>query len=438
MKANYRIIKKYGYLEGWLSLIVNVLLFVVKYWAGVITGSVALIADAWHTLSDSLTSIIVLIGIKASVKPPDKRHPYGHGRAELIGSIVIGVLLAIVGFNFLIEAIEKLQNRHSVVFGTFAIVVTIISVVVKEAMAQFAIRTGKKHNIKTLIADGWHHRSDSISSIIILVGIYLNDYFWWMDAVLGIIVAILIFYTTFHILKDNISPLLGEKPNDEIIDNINKIAQTICERELNVHHIRMHQYGHHTELTFHIELPGNFELNKAHTVASRIEQRILKEMGIYSTIHMEPIGTFSLMENVKVISFNYSDNDNFNFANDIRTKVFVEEQKVDHKLEFDGLDDISTHYLVFYNKIPVATARWRETDEGIKLERFAVLTDYRNKGIAKLILEKVLEETLPLNKKIYLNSQVSAVKFYQKYGFNTIGDMFMEADIEHYKMEYKK
>ena len=143
------------------------------------------------------------------------------------------------------------------------------------------------------------------------------------------------------------------------------------------------------------------------------------------------------MEELKIISFDYTDKENFAFANAIRTRVFVNEQKVDQRLEFDMFENVAKHYLVFHDNTPVATARWRETTEGIKLERFAVEIAYRKKGIAKLILQRTLKDTIPLNKKIYLNSQVVAMGFYQKYGFKAEGELFVEANIDHYKMVYQ-
>ena len=127
-----------AYLEGWLSIVINVLLFGLKYWAGIVTHSVAIIADAWHSLSDSLSSIVLLVGVKTAAKPADKRHPFGHGRAELIASVIIGVLLAIVGFNFITEAISKLSKRETADFGTLAVVVVAVSVVLKEGIARFS------------------------------------------------------------------------------------------------------------------------------------------------------------------------------------------------------------------------------------------------------------------------------------------------------------
>ncbi|GAI77757.1 unnamed protein product, partial [marine sediment metagenome] len=151
-----------GYLEGIISIFLNTFLFGLKYWVGMKTFSIAIIADAWHTLSDSLTSLVVIIGFKISSKPADKEHPFGHGQAEIVSSIIIGTMLAIVGFNFLIASIQRFTNQQSAVYGTSAIIVFLISVIVKEGLAQFSIRAGKKIDARSLIADGWHHRSDAL------------------------------------------------------------------------------------------------------------------------------------------------------------------------------------------------------------------------------------------------------------------------------------
>jgi len=277
------------YLEGWLSIFVNIFLFILKYWAGIVTGSIAIIADAWHTLSDSLSSVVVVVGVKVSNKPADKEHPFGHGRAELIASIIIGMLLAVIAFNFVLESIEKLKHHESVQYGTIAIVATIVSIVVKELIAQFAFWAGKKTKSVTLKADGWHHRSDAISSVIILVGIFLDPYFWWIDGVLGIIVAIMIFYAAFEIMRDASSPLLGEKPDEELIRRLTSLSKEKAGFDVKVHHIHMHRYGDHTELTFHIKLPEKMLLNEAHQICNEIERELKTKDNIFATIHAEPI-----------------------------------------------------------------------------------------------------------------------------------------------------
>lgn len=274
--------------EGWLSIVVNVVLFVLKYWVGIMSGSVAIIADAWHSLSDSVTSIIVIIGAKVSAKPADKEHPFGHGRTEIIGSIIIGVLLAVVALDFVIESIDKLRGGEGSNFGPLAIVVMVISILLKEAMAQYAFWAAKKTNSKSLKADGWHHRSDAFSSVVILLGIIFGSYYWWMDGAMGLIIACLLFYGTYEILKDAISTLIGEEASPELINDIRKLAEVYCTEDLKLHHFHLHHYGDHQEITFHIKLDGKISLTEAHEVATRLEILIMKEHQLVSTIHMEP------------------------------------------------------------------------------------------------------------------------------------------------------
>lgn len=281
--------------EGWLAIIGNALLFALKYWVGIVTGSVALIADAWHTLTDSVSSVIVIISAKISKQPADKDHPFGHGRADLVSSVIIGVLLFVIGFEFIIKSISQLKGGESVVFGTLAIVVTIISIVVKELLAQYAFWAARKTGSTILKADGWHHRTDALSSIMVLIGIFLGKFFWWIDGALGILIALMIFYAAYEILRDSINRLLGELPDDKIIKEIHKITK---ELDLDVcpHHFHMHKYGNHVELTFHILLKPTLSLEEAHDKANLIEQAIRKELEIESTIHMEPTNKPSLKD----------------------------------------------------------------------------------------------------------------------------------------------
>ena len=279
---------KLAYIEGWGSIVLNMLLFAFKFWAGTVTGSIAVLADAWHTLSDSFTSVVVVVSARASSIPPDREHPFGHGRAELLGSIVIGLLLAVVAFNFVVDSVHRLNGGESVVFGVIAIAATSVSIVAKEGMAQFAFWAARKTGSVTLKADGWHHRSDAISSLVLLGGIFLGKYFWWIDGVMGIILALLIMYAAYEILKDSMDSFIGEAPDRAFRDRVVKIAADTSGRELDIHHMHIHRYGDHTELTFHIRLERSLPLEEAHRVASSIESAIRLEMKVESTIHMEP------------------------------------------------------------------------------------------------------------------------------------------------------
>ena len=280
--------------EGWISIVVNLLLFALKYWAGVISGSLALIADAWHTLSDSISSIFVLISAKFSFKEPDKDHPFGHGRFELVSTIFIGILLILIAIGFVKEGIEKLLDKQDANYGWIAITVTVISIVLKEALAQYAFWGYRKTNSETLKADGWHHRSDSISSMVILAGIFFGRFVWWIDAVLSIIVAAFLLYTAYEIIKNSISAIIGEGANPELIDKVKKIAFEVAKTEIYLHHIHLHNYIIHKEMTFHICLPPEYTIKHAHTITSQIELKIRQEINIEATIHLDPLDEVSV------------------------------------------------------------------------------------------------------------------------------------------------
>lgn len=275
--------------EGWLSLIINTLLFALKYWIGITTASVAIIADAWHTLSDSFTSVVVLWGARSSARPPDREHPFGHGRIELIASVIIGAILASVGLNFFVESVKRLINQEPASYSVLAIVVFAASVVLKEGLAGFAIRSGRKTDSRSLIADGWHHRSDALASALILLGILLGRKFWWIDGVLGIAVSLVIFWTTFDILRISISTLIGKKPDEQLVGELRDLVDRAVDIDVDLHHLHLHQYGQHKELTFHISLPGNLRLAQAHEIAHTLETEILKAFGLETTIHVDPL-----------------------------------------------------------------------------------------------------------------------------------------------------
>ncbi len=279
---------KLGYQQGIVSIIANLLLFVLKYWAGIVSGSIALIADAWHTLSDSLSSIIVIIGIKLASKKPDKEHPFGHGRWEQIASIFIGFLLAIIAWDFLKDSVERFRSKEEAQFGTIAIIVTIISILVKEGLTQYAFYIAKKTDNVSIKADGWHHRTDALSSLVVLIGILFKNYFWWIDSVLGFIISVMIFYAVYEIVKEAILKLLGETPSEELVKKVKDIVSEIESEELQPHHFHIHNYGNHQELTFHLRFEKSLDIETSHKIATKIELEIKNRLSIDATIHIEP------------------------------------------------------------------------------------------------------------------------------------------------------
>jgi cation diffusion facilitator family transporter len=280
---------KAGYTEGIVSILVNSGLFGLKIWAGTVSGSVALIADAWHTLSDSMSSVIVIFGVKLSSKKPDKQHPFGHGRWEQIAAIFIGFLLSLIAYDFLKDSINQFKSIKEAHFGTLAVVVTIVSILVKEGLARYAFYIGKKTENLSVKADGWHHRTDALSSVIVLAGIFFSKRFWWMDSILGLIISIMLFYAAYEIIKDAINKLLGEKPSQELIEKIEQIIRSLHQKNVYPHHYHIHNYVSSQELTFHIKVENKMNISAAHKIATDIENKINNELNIIATVHIEPM-----------------------------------------------------------------------------------------------------------------------------------------------------
>ena len=272
---------KLGYREGLVSVILNLLLFVLKYYAGIASASLALIADAWHTLSDSLTSLVVILGIKLSSKKPDKEHPFGHGRWEQI--------LALVGVEFMKDAIAKLRGHEAADFGWLAYLATVASIVLKEGLARYAFYIARKTGNAAVKADGWHHRSDALSSLMVLAGLFLSPYFWWIDSVLGMLISFMLFYAAYGIIREAVNKILGEEPSEEVIGKVEQIVKAEMGNVAYPHHYHIHHYGDHIEFTFHIKVPGEETVEEAHRKATLIEMQIKTELKIDATIHIEPL-----------------------------------------------------------------------------------------------------------------------------------------------------
>lgn len=280
--------KRLAYYEGYISIFINLVLFLFKFLVGRKVNSVAMVADAWHTLSDCLTSVIVVVGFWMASRPADSRHAFGHGRSESIASIIIGTLLAVVGFSFLYESIVKITQGKGMGFSQLAVIVFAVSAVMKEGLAQFAFWTARKTGAGSLRADGWHHRSDAVASVLIVVGVLLSQRLWWLDGVLGIGVSLLILHASYDIIRSSASYLLGEMPAEEKVDRVHLQVRKEFPQLEGIHHVHVHQYGDHHEVTAHLTVPGSMTVDEAHDIASRIEEIVKQEFNGDATVHVEP------------------------------------------------------------------------------------------------------------------------------------------------------
>ncbi len=275
-----------------ISIVGNSLLFLLKLWIGIQTSSLALQADAWHTISDTLSSLVVLAGLYIARRPPDHEHPFGHGRYELLTTLLVGAMLIWVASTFFYKGIELLAAGTAAHFGKAAIIVTILSIVIKELMARITFWGAKRSGNSALYADGWHHRSDALSSIVVLVGIFLGYYFWWIDGVLSLLIAVMIAYVAFQTIRQAASTLVGEAPSENLLLAITTlIAHLNLPYDLKPHNLRLHNYIQNQELTLSICLPDDLAVREAYAITSTIERLLLQELNLDATVHIKPSST---------------------------------------------------------------------------------------------------------------------------------------------------
>lgn len=282
---------KYGYLEGKVSIIGNVFLFIVKLSLGLFINSIALIADSIHSLSDVGTSIIVIIGFSISKKPSDTIYPFGYGRVEYIATVIIAVLLVITGFGFIQQSVERILNSITITHQQYAIIIGVLillSAVVKEVMARFSFSIGKKINSDILSADAWHHRSDALSSIGVGLSIIGSSFGYpFLDPLFGIIVSFVIMYVGVNLGRRSAQFLIGKSPDSTLVTSIEEIGREI-QGVKNIHDISLHDYGTQKIITLHAEVDKNLLLDEAHAIADKLEEQILQKMHCSTIIHVEP------------------------------------------------------------------------------------------------------------------------------------------------------
>ncbi len=282
---------KYGYLEGFVSIICNTLLFIIKLILGLFINSIALIADSFHTLSDSGTSAVVILGFKMAKKPADKEHPFGHGRVEYIATLIVAILLFIVGLGFIQQSIERIVESIGLENTQFALVigiVIIISALIKEFLAQFSFAIGKKINSDVLIADAWHHRSDAIASVAVGVGIIGSTYGYpFLDPIFGVVVSLIIIYVGYDLIQKTSHTLIGYAPDKESVSEISELVRSI-DGVHSLEDVTIHDYGMTKIVSLQVKVENDLRLDEAHKIADDIETKISEKLNFSTIIHLEP------------------------------------------------------------------------------------------------------------------------------------------------------
>ncbi len=272
------------------TLTINGLLSLFKLIIGLLSHSRALIADSFHSASDFLSTIVVMLGMSIAKQPPDTKHPYGHGRAETIAAKILAIILIITGFNILYSGFKAIRIGNAVTPSSIAIWGALISIIVKEWMYRYTYRVGKQIQSQALIADAWHHRSDSMSSIASLTGIILARLGWpWVDALAAIVVSLLIIKTGAAIFLTAVDEVMDSQLESEIIETIKTAALSINEITA-VKDVFVHSFGTDYHVSLTITADSDMSLSEGHQIVHDVENAIkLKiEKANHISIHIEP------------------------------------------------------------------------------------------------------------------------------------------------------
>ena len=274
------------------GIVFNIILFIIKLLAGLISNSVSVIADAFNNLSDMASSVITYIGYKLSMKPADKEHPFGHGRMEYMSATLVSALIILVGFELLKSSFEKIINPTETTFNTVAIIILISSIVIKFYMFFFNKTLGKKVNSSALTATAFDCLGDVVSTSAVLVSAIIGIIFKInIDAFVGLAVSIMIIYAGIKSIKETLDPLLGMPPEEEMVKGI---EATVLEYDdfTGIHDLIVHNYGPgRIFVSLHVEVPENIDIIKCHEEIDECEKRLTEKFNAHITIHYDPIAT---------------------------------------------------------------------------------------------------------------------------------------------------
>ena len=282
--------------------VVNVVLTVFKFVAGVLGRSSAMVADAVHSLSDLLTDAIIFIFVRAASKPVDRTHEYGHGKFETLATLIVGCILIVVGLGIMVNGIKDCiaffhgdRGEHP---RMIALIAAVLSIVMKEAVFRYTLRQGRKIDSPIMIANAWHHRSDAFSSIATLVGVagamFLGDKGLILDPLAAILVSFYICKSGYEVVRPSLDELLEKALPAETEKEIRRLLKSVDGIE-GVHKLKTRKIGNQFAIEVNTEMDGKISLDEAHRIATRAENKLKKRFGskTHVGIHMEPVKTNS-------------------------------------------------------------------------------------------------------------------------------------------------
>lgn len=289
---NDRVRYAYGRLAGASGLAANMLLFAAKLAAGLLSGSLAIVADAFNNLSDAGSSIVTLVGFKLSSAPPDKEHPFGHGRMEYLSALAVAALIMVAGFELAKSAVDKILHPTPTDVTVLTMVILAVSILVKLWMALFYRKIGGIIHSETLKAACADSRNDVLCTGVVLITSLIG---WGtgvaIDGYVGTAVALFVIWSGFSIVREAVSPLLGQAPDPELVRNIKDMVLS-HEGIVGVHDVMVHNYGPgRCVVSLHAEVPCREDMMRSHDMIDCVEKELMAKFRVLACIHMDPVDT---------------------------------------------------------------------------------------------------------------------------------------------------
>ena len=284
--------ERYGVLSGGVGIFLNLLLSLGKFFAGVVTGSIAVTADAFNNLSDAGSSVVTLVGFKLAGQKADDGHPFGHGRIEYLAGLLVSLLILMVGVELGKTSIEKIIQPEEVAFSILSVGVLICSILIKLWMSVFNRKMGKRIHSAAMQATATDSLSDVVATSAVLAGTLIGHFAHVsIDGWIGVVVAVFILRAGWGAAKDTLNPLLGTAPDPELVKAIQQLVLS-HEQVVGMHDLVIHDYGPGRRMcSFHAEVPEGDDIMEAHDAIDHIEREIQEKFGIETTAHMDPIAT---------------------------------------------------------------------------------------------------------------------------------------------------
>lgn len=280
----------YGILCGTVGIALNILLFAGKFFAGLVSNSIAVTADAFNNLSDAGSSLITLVGFKMAGQKPDPSHPFGHGRIEYLSGLFVSIAILIMGFELIHSSIDKIIHPQAVAFSPLTVIILLVSIAVKIYMALYNKAISRKIGSAAMNATATDSLSDTLATAVVLIATVIGHYTGVLiDGYCGVLVGLFILYAGYSAAKDTISPLLGQPPQPEFVKDVETIV-TSYEHVLGIHDMIVHDYGPgRVMLSLHAEVPADGDMLILHDMIDNIEHQLHDELGCEAVIHMDPV-----------------------------------------------------------------------------------------------------------------------------------------------------